>query len=84
MAVGVNGEIGYIAVAESAPMVIAPTTELSMPLIHSSTLVSPAHLAMAPTDVDLQKSGNVASFGQSRTSQVIVATAKNCFSNSPL
>ena len=65
MAVGVNGEIGYIAVAESAPMVIAPTTELSMPLIHSSTLVSPAHLAMAPTDVDLQKSGNVAAFDQS-------------------
>ena len=59
VAVGVNGEIGYIAVAETTPMVIAPTTDLTMPHIHSSTLVSPAHMAMNPADhsVDLQKSG---------------------------
>jgi hypothetical protein len=54
-----NGEIGYIAVAEAPPMVMAPTPDLTMSHLHTSTLVSPAHLAMGPPEhsAELQKTG---------------------------
>ncbi len=48
VAVGVNGEIGYIAIQEG-PVVMSTsvaTTDMTMQHLHQSTLVSPVHLAL--------------------------------------
>ena len=67
MAVGVNGEIGYIAIQES-PVVMGTTVataDMTMQHLHNSTLVSPVHLAMGTTvtvttnaSLDPQTTGN--------------------------
>jgi len=46
VAVGMNGEIGYIAIAET-PVVMAQTSDMTMQHLHQSTLVSPVHLSIS-------------------------------------
>jgi hypothetical protein len=62
-----NGEIGYIAVAETPTVVMAPAVDMTLQHLHTSTLVSPAHMAMAPNmapndhNMDIQTTTGAAS-----------------------
>ena len=47
-----NGEIGYIAIAEG-PVVMGPTTDMTMQHLHQSTMVSPVHLALGAADPNM-------------------------------
>ena len=40
-----NGEIGYIAIAET-PVVMAQTADLTLQHLHQSAMVSPVHLSI--------------------------------------
>jgi len=54
VAVGVNGEIGYIAIQEGpvGMNTSVATTDMTMQHLHQSTLVSPVHLALgAPGNI---------------------------------
>ena len=61
-----NGEIGYIAIAEG-PVVMGPTTDMTMQHLHQSTMVSPVHLALGAADpnMDPQTTGKYLKFALS-------------------
>ena len=78
VAVGVNGEIGYIAIQEG-PVVMSTsvaTTDMTMQHLHQSTLVSPVHLAIgAPSNI-----ASDAPMDPQTTGWILFRSLLNCFS----